>query len=115
MCYIYRISSLPSHFDKIYAPASTEEKLKKLFTQSEETMSKITVSKIKINEKLKRKNHSLLISESDFESRLFLLMKLVRRSIIYLSLAVHWEQKQKRDDSPLIIPREVPLKHKIDF
>ena len=92
-----------------------EEKLKKLFTQSEETMSKITASKLKINEKLKRKNHSLLISESDFESRLFLLMKLVRRSIIYLSLAVHWEQKQKRDDSPLIIPREVPLKHKIDF
>ena len=65
---------------------------------------------MKINEKAKRAKHSLMICETDFESRLTLLMKLVRRSIIYLSLAIHWEQQKSKDNDTVLISREEPLK-----
>lgn len=54
-----------------------------------------------------------MICETDFESRLTLLMKLVRRSIIYLSLAIHWEQQKSKDNNTVLISREVPLKNNL--
>ncbi|MBL4898519.1 MAG: hypothetical protein JKX76_02600, partial [Colwellia sp.] len=66
--------------------------------------------KAKIYEKKKLSSHSLLIKESEFESRLMTLMKLARNSIMYLSLAIHLEEKIKSDDGALKIHKEVPLK-----
>ncbi|EFS2016137.1 hypothetical protein MKO37_004961 [Salmonella enterica] len=88
-----------------------QENLQKLIEKRGELSKKIILSKTKINEKAKREKHSLMICETDFESRLTLLMKLVRRSIIYLSLAIHWEQQKNQGENTLLIPREVPLKN----
>ncbi|WP_237730622.1 LA2681 family HEPN domain-containing protein [Lelliottia amnigena] len=95
---------------KIYKDNHHQENLKELIEQRDKLSRKITLSKIKINEKTKRAKHSLMICETDFESRLTLLMKLVRRSIIYLSLAIHWEQQKSKDNNTVLISREVPLK-----
>ncbi|MEH3859664.1 hypothetical protein POX29_21080, partial [Hafnia alvei] len=95
---------------KIHKNNHHQENLKELIEQRDKLSRKITLSKIKINEKTKRAKHSLMICETDFESRLTLLMKLVRRSIIYLSLAIHWEQQKSKDNNTVLISREVPLK-----
>jgi len=65
-------------------------------------------SQLRVQEKLS--THSVLIKVSDFESRLMTLMKLARNSIMYLSLAIHFEQKNELDDDDIIIHREVPLR-----
>lgn len=65
---------------------------------------------LKEKEQLKLSNHSLLIKMSEFESSLMVLMKLTRNSIMYLSLAIHKEEKDKPKDDALILPRHVPLK-----
>lgn len=44
-------------------------------------------------EKKKLSSHSLLMPLSQFESRLMTLTKLARNSIIYLSLSIHFEEK----------------------
>ncbi|WP_205068310.1 LA2681 family HEPN domain-containing protein [Photobacterium phosphoreum] len=64
----------------------------------------------KIYEQKKLSSHSMLIKESEFESRLMTLMKLARNSIMYLSLAIHVEEQNKSDNGALIMPQEVPLK-----
>ena len=64
----------------------------------------------KIYEQQKLSGHSVLIKESEFESRLMTLMKLARNSIMYLSLAIHVEEKNKPDDGAVMMPIEVPLK-----
>lgn len=64
----------------------------------------------KVYEQKKLSNHSVLIKESEFESRLMTLMKLARNSIMYLSLAIHVEEKNKPDNGALMMPKEVPLK-----
>lgn len=64
---------------------------------------------LKLRDQQKLSSHSLLIGVSEFESRLMTLMKLTRNSVMYLSLAVHFDE-QHSDDASLIIPREVPLK-----
>ncbi len=64
----------------------------------------------KIYEQKKLSSHSMLIKESEFESRLMTLMKLARNSIMYLSLAIHVEEQNKSDNSALMMPKEVPLK-----
>ncbi|MBH2562152.1 hypothetical protein JZM41_23785 [Serratia marcescens] len=100
---------------KTHKENNNQTKLNILIDKRDELVKKITLSKNKINDKTKRSKHSLMISERDFEARLMLLIRLVRRSIIYLSLAIHWEQKQNRDDYPIVISRDVPLKHKLDI
>lgn len=64
----------------------------------------------KIYEHQKLSSHSVLIKESEFESRLMTLMKLARNSIMYLSLAIHVEEKNKPDNGAVMMPIEVPLK-----
>lgn len=71
---------------------------------------KLQQGKSQLREQEKLSSHSILIKVSDFESRLMTLMKLARNSIMYLSLAIHFEQKNKLDDDDIIIPREVPLR-----
>lgn len=100
---------------KTHKENNNQTKLNILIDKRDELVKKITLSKNKINDKTKRSKHSLMISERDFEARLILLIRLVRRSIIYLSLAIHWEQKQSRDDYPIVISRDVPLKNKLDI
>ncbi|MBD0784286.1 hypothetical protein FX995_21680 [Pseudoalteromonas flavipulchra] len=64
----------------------------------------------KIYEQQKLSGHSVLVKESEFESRLMTLMKLARNSIMYLSLAIHVEEKNKPDNGEVMMPIEVPLK-----
>ncbi|CAI1628391.1 Uncharacterised protein [Serratia proteamaculans] len=63
--------------------------------------------KSKIYEKEKLSSHSLLIPISQFESRLMQLIKLARNSIMYLSLAIHFEERKHPRDG-VYMSREVP-------
>lgn len=63
----------------------------------------------KIYEKETLSSHSLLIPLSQFESRLIQLIGLARNSIIYLSLAIYFEERRRPRDG-IYMPREVPLK-----
>lgn len=71
--------------------------------------SKLNELKSKLHEKNKLSSHSLIIPISQFESRLMKLIGLARNSIIYLSLAIHFEERKRNRDG-IYIPREVPLK-----
>lgn len=66
--------------------------------------------KSKIYEKNKISSHSLTITESDFKEKLITLIELVRNSIMYMSLAIHLEERNKPKDDRLLISRETPLK-----
>ncbi|HCJ6521365.1 TPA: hypothetical protein NU754_001293 [Enterobacter cloacae] len=96
---------------KIHKNNPEQVNLNELIEQRDKLSRKISLSKIKINDKAKRTKHSLMICETDFESRLNLLMKLVRKTIIYLSLAIHWEQQKKQDNNTILVSKEVPLKN----
>ncbi len=63
-----------------------------------------------INEQHRLSTHSLLITVSEFESRTLTLMKLARNSIIYLSLALHFEEQSKPRSDGFIMPTVVPLR-----
>lgn len=73
-------------------------------------LEEIQLKKAKLDEQEKLSTHSTLISVSDFESRLMTLMRLTRNSIMYLSLAVRYEENKKQIKEELVLPREVPLK-----
>lgn len=64
----------------------------------------------KLLEKNKLSSHSLLITVSDFESRLLRLMRLARNAIMYLSLAIHLEEQNKPNHGMPMMSRDVPLK-----
>lgn len=64
----------------------------------------------KVKEQQKLSSHSLLIKESEFESRLMTLMKITRNSIMYLSLAIHAQEQNKPNNGALMMHKEVPLK-----
>ena len=65
----------------------------------------------KIYDQQKLSTHSLLITESEFKSRLMTLMKLVRNSIMYLSFAINLEEKNNNlEDDAFVMERSVPLK-----
>lgn len=76
--------------------------------------SRLIDLKSKIYEKEKLSSHSLLIPISQFESRLMQLIGLARNSIIYLSLAIDFEERRRPKDS-ICIPREVPLKQNLQL
>lgn len=78
--------------------------------QKKQLDSKLERVKEMIHDKQKRSSYSLLITDTEFESRLFTLIKLVRNSIMYLSFAIHLDQLQKPDDGSLMMPMDVPLK-----
>ena len=65
----------------------------------------------KLADKVKRAKHSLFITDKEFELRLFTLMKLIRSSIMYLSLAIHFEENNKPvTPKTITLPMGVPLK-----
>ncbi|WP_255562285.1 LA2681 family HEPN domain-containing protein [Rahnella sp. PD12R] len=63
-----------------------------------------------IDEQRRLSTHSLLVTVSEFESRTLTLMKLARNSIMYLSLALHVEEKSNPEGDELFIVTEVPLR-----
>lgn len=94
-----------------------------LESQKSSILGKLSLKKDKLYKQEKLSTHSVLVSVSDFESRLMTLMSLARNSIMYLSLAIQYEEKTiqyeedkkpiknlKYPDLPAILPREVPLK-----
>jgi len=72
-------------------------------------------AKSKLTEHEKLSTHSILISVSDFESRLMSLMRLSRNSIMYLSFAIQMEEQKKEFDDALIATREIPFKRKSEL
>lgn len=84
---------------------------KQLKEQVSKLNSRLIDIKAKIYEKEKLSSHSLLIPISQFESRLMQLIGLARNSIIYLSLAIYFEERRRPRDG-IYMPREVPLKKK---
>lgn len=87
-----------------------------LCQQLEEGINKINSRvidlKSKIYEKEKLSSYSLLIPISQFETRLMQLVGLARNSIIYLSLAIYFEERRRPRDG-IYMPREVPLKQSL--
>lgn len=63
-----------------------------------------------INEKEKRAKYILEMPISDFEESLMELIRLVRNSLMYLGLAVHYEERKKSIDNDLVWNKEVPIK-----
>lgn len=64
----------------------------------------------KIKEKEIKSKYILEIPISEFEQSLMNLIRLVRNSLIYLSLAVHYEERQKTDTIDNILCKNVPIK-----
>ncbi len=90
--------------------AQSKAKKTKLDTKKQRLEKKLHQTQSKVYEQEKLSSHSLLITESEFGSRLMTLMRLARNSIMYLSLAIHVEEQNKPDDGKLMMPRDVPLK-----
>ncbi|MGE4314534.1 LA2681 family HEPN domain-containing protein [Acinetobacter sp.] len=64
-----------------------------------------------INDKKIKKDYIFEMPLAEFEKSLMDLARLVRNSIMYLSLAIHFEETQKLDhDDDLILEKTVPLK-----
>ncbi len=82
----------------------------KLNEEMENLSERLVDLQSKVYEKEKLSSHSLLIKLSQFESRLMQLIGLARNSIIYLSLAIHFEERRRPEDG-LYLPRVVPLKN----
>lgn len=81
-----------------------------LKSQQSLLLESVQLKEAMLDEQKKLSTHSMLISVSDFESRLMTLMRLARNSIMYLSLAIHFEERNRIDNDALVLPREVPLK-----
>jgi len=89
------------------------ELLGQLQNQIEKLNKQLEKVKSHIDEKEKLSSHSLLIPIRQFESRLMQLITLARNSIMYLSLAIHFEERKRPKDG-LYMPREVPLKQNLE-
>lgn len=89
------------------------ELLGQLQNQIEKLNTQLEKVKSNIDEKKKLSSHSLLIPIRQFESRLMQLITLARNSIMYLSLAIHFEERKRPKDG-LYMPREVPLKQNLE-
>lgn len=83
--------------------------MNELEDQKNKLNSKISILESNIHEKEKLSSHTLFIPINQFESRLKTLIQLARNSIMYLSLALHFEEK-KRPKEALYLPMDVPLK-----
>lgn len=97
--------------DIISAKKSRNDTLKLELENKKQMLSEeLSLARLKNNQQQKLSRHSVLIKVSEFESRLMMLMKLARNSIMYLSLAIHIEEQNQLDTDKLIMHREVPLK-----
>ncbi|MGG7522249.1 LA2681 family HEPN domain-containing protein [bacterium BS0013] len=109
------VHSLPNEIDKIGLQLRKAKKdnnaelLDQLQKKVEKLNTQLDKVKSNIDEKEKLSSHSLLIPISQFESRLMQLTRLARNSIMYLSLAIHFEERKRPKDG-FYMPREVPLK-----
>lgn len=81
-----------------------------LQSQIDELDSQLKSILSKIAEKEKLSSHSLLIPISQFESRLMQLIGLARNSVMYLALAINFEERKKPKEG-IYVEREVPLKN----
>ncbi|PWB13592.1 hypothetical protein DCO44_12965, partial [Acinetobacter sp. AM] len=63
-----------------------------------------------INEKEIKSKYIFEMPISEFELSLMNLARNVRNSLMYLSLAVHYEERKKPIDSELVITKVVPIK-----
>lgn len=62
-------------------------------------------------EKQKLSSHTLHITDDELETRLFTLIKLVRNSIMYLSLAINLDSEMKKEHQEgIALPRDIPLR-----
>lgn len=61
-------------------------------------------------EKQKRSQHSLIITDKEFETQLMTLIELVRNSIIYLAFSIEYENQLREDEADETIHIEVPTK-----
>ncbi|MBH0074023.1 hypothetical protein I6F48_00395 [Pseudoalteromonas sp. SWYJ118] len=82
----------------------------KLDLEKNKLDSALNKLEIKLTDKEKRSKHSLLITDEEFELRLFTLMKLVRNSIMYLSLAINHDEMCKPANDYTSLEMNVPLK-----
>ncbi|MEG1921898.1 MAG: LA2681 family HEPN domain-containing protein [Citrobacter sp.] len=89
------------------------ELLDQLQNQIEKLNTQLEKVKSNIDEKERLSSYSLSIPISQFESRLMQLITLARNSIMYLSLAIHFEERKRPKDG-LYMPREVPLKQNLE-
>ncbi len=111
-----KIVCIEGELEQLYSDIAIAKKTKnsplktKLEDRKEILQVELTDAISKKNEKNKLSSHSVLITESEFYSRLLSLMKLARNSIMYLSLAVHDHEKSKVDYGQFKLPVQVPLK-----
>lgn len=63
-----------------------------------------------IQDKEKKANYILEMPISEFEESLLTLARLIRNSLMYLSLAVHLEESWREGEDKLVLSRFVPLK-----
>ncbi|MDH2420593.1 LA2681 family HEPN domain-containing protein [Cobetia amphilecti] len=89
--------------------ASKYSALNRLKEKKEELTERIKYREEIVNEKKKLSTQSLLVSVSDFESRLMKLATLCRNSLMYLAYAIYFEERKKPNDK-FVIPHSVPLK-----
>ncbi|HCG7222333.1 TPA: hypothetical protein NJ356_000640 [Vibrio parahaemolyticus] len=91
--------------------AQDTEQLSELIGKRKELESKCKKIEQKKYEKEKLSTHTLHVSIEEFEKRLFTLIKLVRTSIMYLSLAINLDTNFKKENQKgFAMPREIPLK-----
>lgn len=110
------VNETQAHIEKISSKIALAEKAKDIALKAELESKKLTFDhklereQSKILEKQKLSSHSLLIKVSDFESRLMTLLNLTRNSIMYLSLAIHFEEQDKQDNESFVLTKEVPTR-----
>ena len=110
-------SKLESELDKTNQTISNARKAKnkdleqKHRDRQEELKVQLTSMKSQRYEKEKLSSHTLHITADEFETRLFTLIKLVRNSIMYLSLAINLDSEMKKEHQEgIALPRDIPLR-----
>ncbi|MCK8072472.1 LA2681 family HEPN domain-containing protein [Vibrio sp. 1CM23M] len=87
------------------------EKLSVLLEQRSALELQLKKDEHKLYEKQKLSTHTLHVSVDELEKRLFTLIKLVRASIMYLSLAINLDSTIKQSsEKGVSIPMNIPLK-----
>lgn len=110
------LNETKAHIEEISGKIALAEKVQDIVSKEELKSKKLTFDKklerlqLKLLDKQKLSSHSLLIRVSDFESRLMTLLHLTRNSIMYLSLAIHFEEQSKQNNNSFVISRELPIK-----
>ncbi|KTD47782.1 Uncharacterised protein [Legionella quateirensis] len=87
-----------------------EKSVRKLINKKELIINEVNQIQSRLDEKIKLSSHNLVISIGDFEARLMQLMKLARNALMYLSLAIHFDERNKPNDGKTVLPINVPLK-----